>query len=60
LQWITSTMLHERYISEEDLNLMHLTDTPEDAVDFIVKILGTPEEEGEKRPRRKVQSRRIK
>jgi uncharacterized protein (TIGR00730 family) len=60
LQWITSTMLHERYISEEDLNLMHLTDTPEDAVDFIVKILGTPEEEGEKRPRRKVQSRQIK
>jgi uncharacterized protein (TIGR00730 family) len=60
LQWITSTILHERYISEEDLNLMHLTDTPEDAVDFIVKILGTPEEEGEKRPRRKVQSRRIK
>jgi uncharacterized protein (TIGR00730 family) len=60
LQWITSTMLHERYISEEDLNLMHLTDTPEDAVDFIVKILGTPEEEGEKRPRRKVRARQIK
>ena len=40
LQWITSTMLHERYISEEDLNLMHLTDSPEDAVNFIVKILG--------------------
>ena len=60
LQWITSTMLHERYISEEDLNLMHLTDTPEDAVDFIVKILGTPEEASEKRPRRKVQSRQIK
>jgi uncharacterized protein (TIGR00730 family) len=60
LQWITSTMLHERYISEEDLNLMHLTDSPEEAVKFIVKILGTPEEEGEKRPRRKVQSKRIK
>ena len=44
LQWITSTMLHERYISEEDLQLMHLTDSPEDAVDFIIKILGVPEE----------------
>ena len=57
LQWITSTMLHERYLGEEDLQLMHLTDTPEDAVNFIVKILGSPEEQGEKRPRRKVQSK---
>jgi uncharacterized protein (TIGR00730 family) len=38
LQWITSTMLHERYIGEEDLKLMHLTDSPQDAVDFIIKV----------------------
>jgi TIGR00730 family protein len=37
LQWITSTMLHEKYISPEDLSLMHLTDSPKDAVDFIIK-----------------------
>jgi uncharacterized protein (TIGR00730 family) len=37
LQWITTTMLHERYIGEEDLKLMHLTDSPQDAVDFIIK-----------------------
>lgn len=40
LQWITSTMLNEHNISPEDLNLIHLTDLPEDAVDFIVKTCG--------------------
>jgi len=37
LQWITTTMLREKYISMEDLGLIHLTDSPKDAVDFIVK-----------------------
>jgi uncharacterized protein (TIGR00730 family) len=37
LQWITSTMLHEGYIGEVDLNLIHLTDSPQEAVNFIVK-----------------------
>jgi uncharacterized protein (TIGR00730 family) len=37
LQWLTSTMLNERYISPEDLGLMHLTDSPSDAVNFIIK-----------------------
>jgi uncharacterized protein (TIGR00730 family) len=37
LQWITSTMLNEKYINPEDLGLIHLTDSPRDAVDFIVK-----------------------
>ena len=37
LQWITSTMLNERMISPEDLGLIHLTDSPQDVVDFIVK-----------------------
>src|SRR5690606_30738542 len=37
LQWITTTMLHERYIGDEDLKLMHLTDSPQDAVDFIIR-----------------------
>lgn len=37
LQWITSTMLNEKNINEEDLNLIHLTDSPHDAVRFIIK-----------------------
>jgi len=43
LAWITSTMLHEKNINAEDLGLMHLTDSPKDAVDFIAK---TFEEDG--------------
>ena len=38
LQWITSTMVHERKISPEDLSLIHLTDSPKDAVEFIIRI----------------------
>jgi uncharacterized protein (TIGR00730 family) len=37
LTWLTSTMLNEKNISPEDLSLIHLTDSPKDAVDFIVK-----------------------
>ena len=36
LQWITSTMLNEKMINAEDLGLIHLTDSPKDAVDFII------------------------
>ncbi len=37
LSWLTSTMLNEKMINAEDLGLIHLTDSPRDAVDFIVK-----------------------
>lgn len=37
LAWITSTMLNEKNINAEDLGLLYLTDSPKDAVDFIVK-----------------------
>jgi len=37
LAWLTSTMLHEKNISPEDLGLIHLTDSPKDAVDFIIR-----------------------
>jgi uncharacterized protein (TIGR00730 family) len=37
LSWITSTMLNEKNINSEDLGLIHLTDSPKDAVDFIIK-----------------------
>ena len=37
LQWITTTMLHEGYIGEEDLKLIHLTDSPQEAVNFVIK-----------------------
>ena len=36
LAWLTSTMLHEKMINPEDLGLIHLTDSPHDAVEFIV------------------------
>ncbi len=37
LAWLTSTMLNEKMINTEDLGLIQLTDSPKDAVDFIVK-----------------------
>ncbi len=37
LQWISSVMLHEGNINGDDLQLLHLTDSPKDAVDFIIK-----------------------
>jgi len=40
LAWVTSTMLNEKNIAPEDLGLIHLTDSPNDAVDFIIKTSG--------------------
>ena len=40
LAWLSSTMLKEKNIGAEDLGLMHLTDSPKDAVDFIIKCCG--------------------
>ena len=40
LAWLTSTMLNEKNINAEDLGLIHLTDSPKDAVDFIIKTCG--------------------
>ena len=37
LAWLTSTMLNEKNISPDDLGLIHLTDSPSDAVAFVVK-----------------------
>jgi uncharacterized protein (TIGR00730 family) len=37
LAWVTSMMLNEKMIGPEDLGLIHLTDSPRDAVDFIIK-----------------------
>jgi len=36
LAWLTSTMLNEKMINDLDLGLIHLTDSPNDAVDFII------------------------
>ena len=49
LAWLTSTMLNEKNINAEDLGLIHLTDSPKDAVDFIVKIFGVNEEAKKKK-----------
>lgn len=40
LSWISSVMLNEKNINPEDLQLLHLTDSPKDAVDFIIKWHG--------------------
>src|SRR4051794_5009507 len=46
LAWLTSTMLHERMVNPEDLGLIYLTDSPKDAVDFIVKTYNEEIENG--------------
>jgi uncharacterized protein (TIGR00730 family) len=43
LQWITSAMLNEHNINPADLALIHLTDSPEQAVKFIIKTYGGAE-----------------
>ena len=37
LAWLTSTMLNGKMIDPADLGLIYLTDSPRDAVDFIIK-----------------------
>src|SRR5205085_3768808 len=37
LAWLTSMMLNSKMINSEDLGLIYLTDSPRDAVDFIIK-----------------------
>ncbi|QQS40978.1 MAG: TIGR00730 family Rossman fold protein [Acidobacteriota bacterium] len=37
ISWIQSTMLSEKNINPEDLGLMYMTDSPEDAVNFIIE-----------------------
>jgi len=46
LQWITSMMLNEGNISSDDLGLIHLTDSPKDAVEFIIRTSGAGEKNG--------------
>lgn len=48
LAWLTTTMLNEKMISPEDLSLIHLTDSPRDAVDFITKTCSMAKDNGEK------------
>jgi hypothetical protein len=37
VQWLSTTMLKAGNIDQNDLRLLHLTDSPQDAVNFIVK-----------------------
>ena len=46
LSWLTSMMLNEKNINPEDLGLIHLTDSPKDAVDFIIECCGFVENGG--------------
>jgi uncharacterized protein (TIGR00730 family) len=44
VSWLTSTMLHDGNINPEDLMLIHLTDSPHDAVDFVSRYYKAEEE----------------
>jgi uncharacterized protein (TIGR00730 family) len=46
LSWLTSTMLNEKMLNAADLGLIYLTDSPKDAVDFIVKTYKEESENG--------------
>jgi hypothetical protein len=37
VQWLSTTMLKAGNIDQNDLRLLHLTDSPQDAVNFIIK-----------------------
>jgi uncharacterized protein (TIGR00730 family) len=37
IEWIETVMLKEKYISPEDLKLLHITDSPVEAVDIVVR-----------------------
>jgi hypothetical protein len=41
-------MLHERNINPEDLMLIHMTDSPHDAVDFVSRYYKAEEENRQK------------
>ncbi|MEP7075955.1 MAG: TIGR00730 family Rossman fold protein [Acidobacteriota bacterium] len=47
LAWLTSTMLNEKMINSEDLSLIHLTDSPHEAVKFILETSGASEKAAE-------------
>lgn len=53
LAWVTSTMLNEKNINEGDLGLIHLTDSPSEAVNFIIKTC-QPTEKPKKPAKRKI------
>jgi uncharacterized protein (TIGR00730 family) len=48
LAWLSTTMLNEKNINSEDLGLIYLTDSPKDAVDFIIKTFHSGIENGGK------------
>jgi uncharacterized protein (TIGR00730 family) len=50
LSWLTSTMLNEKMLNAEDLGLIHLTDSPKGAVDFIIKTCSSGTQNGRAKP----------
>ena len=41
LQWLSTAMVRAGNIDQNDLRLLHITDSPRDAVDFIIKTQGS-------------------
>jgi uncharacterized protein (TIGR00730 family) len=47
LHWLSHTVLEEEHIGPEDLELLHVTDDPEDAVQYVIERLKTAFEWGD-------------
>ena len=56
LAWLTSTMLNGKMIDSEDLGLIYLTDSPRDAVEFIIKTCDAGIDNGKQEIRSKTES----
>ncbi len=41
LQWLSTAMIRAGNIDQNDLRLLHITDSPRDAVDFIIRTQGS-------------------
>jgi uncharacterized protein (TIGR00730 family) len=48
VSWMTSTMLSGKNINSEDLGLIYMTDSPQDAVNFIIKCCDANGSDAEK------------
>jgi hypothetical protein len=46
LDWIRAEMLADGLVSQDDLDLLRLTDEPEEAVAWVTSMLGTRRAEG--------------
>jgi predicted Rossmann-fold nucleotide-binding protein len=46
IEWIRAEMLADGLVSSGDLDLLRLTDAPEEAVDWVTKVMASRRVEG--------------